>query len=322
MRIAIVGGGCPFGLNLGKHLKGHDLLAIGRSPAKTDYPYRQLHLVDQLDQVIEELDSFEPEVIVNFAALGERAASMDPNTWHLFYLTNAVGLSKFQGRLHGKKYLKRFVQISSGEVYGSVTFPVTEESKLAPTAPYAVSKACFDVHLLAVCKSFPMNILRPCNLYCDGQQSYRVIPKAMLCAVTGKRLGLTGRSRKMYMHATDLSRAIEVVIEKAPLGEVYNVSPDYWERLSYLHNRVGAISIPELVEMVADVTGVRYEDLVEIKPPRPGADGQYLFNSRKLQALGWKPRIGMKEGLEKVYEWVKENKRQLAANEPHYKLRA
>lgn len=301
-------------------------MGFGRSPAETDWPYKQVHLVEELDTLLGELDKFQPEVVVNFAALGERAASFDPVSYHLFYQTNVVGLARLQGGLQGKKYLRRFVQVSSGEVYGSVDSPAREETPLAATSPYSVSKAAFDQHLLAVHKQFgfPVNILRPCNLYCEGQQSYRVIPKAILCALTGRKLPLNGggKSLKMYMHASDLSRAIKLVIEKAPIGEVYNVSPDYYDRLSFLHPRVGAISIKEVVEMVAEVTGVRYEDLVEVTPARPGADAKYLFDSRKLNALGWKPKIGMKEGLEGLTRWVSDNRKALATNDPHYRLRA
>jgi dTDP-glucose 4,6-dehydratase len=328
IRVAIVGGGCPFGLNLARHLlaKGYEVLGIGRSPAETTWPYKQFHISSELDAVVQELDTWRPEVIVNFAALGERAASLDPVSYHLFYQTNAVALARFQGRLQGKEYLRRFVQVSSGEVYGSVDKPATEETKLAPTSPYAVSKACFDQHLIAVHQQlgFPMNILRPCNLYCEGQQSYRVIPKAILCALQGKKLPLNGggKSLKMYMHAQDLSDAIELVMDKAPIGEIYNVSPDYYDKLSFLHSRVGSISISEVVEMVAEVTGVRYGDLVEIKPPRLGADAKYLFSSRKLNALGWTPKIGMKEGLEGLTKWVSANRAKLATNDPHYRLRA
>ena len=86
-----------------------------------------------------------------------------------------------------------------------------------------------NMYLISVNKflKFPMNIIRPSNAYCPGQLLHRVIPKAVVCGLTGRKLPLQGggRAEKSYIHARDLGRAIHLVAEKAPLGTVYNAGP-------------------------------------------------------------------------------------------------
>src|SRR5207247_3506270 len=126
-------------------------------------------------------------------------------------------------------YLERWIQIGTSELYGSCDFPAKEDTPIQPTSPYAASKAAADMHLLSISKvlKFPMNIIRPSNAYAPGQLLHRVIPKAVLCGLTGTKLPLqgAGKAEKSYIHARDLARAIHLVAEKAPLGKIYNAGP-------------------------------------------------------------------------------------------------
>src|SRR6202023_2927538 len=91
------------------------------------------------------------------------------------------------------------------------------------------SKAAGDLHLLSIAKTlnFPMNIIRPSNGYAPGQQLYRILPRAVVCGLSGRKLPLHGggASRKSYLHARDLAKAIHLVAQNAELGKVYNVGP-------------------------------------------------------------------------------------------------
>ena len=169
-----------------------------------------------------------PEIIVNFAAHGEGAVSWR-NSWR-FFETNSMALAKLTEALQGKSWLERFIQIGTSEMYGSVNHAVKEDEPIKPTSPYAASKVAFDMHLMSVHKflEFPMNIIRPSNAYCPGQLLHRVIPKAIICGLTGEKLPLQGggKSEKSYIHARDLGKAIYLVSKKAPLGEVYNAGPE------------------------------------------------------------------------------------------------
>ena len=98
--------------------------------------------------MLEKMDEIEPNVIVCYAAQGEGAVSWK-NSWR-FFETNSMGLSKLTENLMKKKYLKRFIQIGTSELYGSVNSPAKEDSPVFPSSPYAASKLAFDFYLLSV----------------------------------------------------------------------------------------------------------------------------------------------------------------------------
>jgi dTDP-glucose 4,6-dehydratase len=241
MKVCILGGGSPFGISCAQHFLrcGDSVFGIGRSPAKgpaftldiesEGYRYFQQHLVFELDYVMQILDRERPQVIVNFAAQGERAASFNPDDNWRYYQTNTLALAQLVGHLVKRDWLQRFVQIGTSELYGSVSHPVREDGTMAPTSAYAISKGAFDMHLLTTFAThkFPMNIIRPSNGYCPGQQLHRVIPKAIICALKGEKLLLHGGglAEKSYLYGDDISRAIGLVVEHAPRGTVYNCGP-------------------------------------------------------------------------------------------------
>lgn len=308
MKIGVLGGGNVYALNLAKlcEERGIDHFGIGRSPRKSpafwvphQYRYWSLHLVDELPAALAVLDTEKPDVIVNFAAQGEGAASFG-NLSPSFYRTNTEGLVKLVEELRTRDYLKRFIQIGSSEVYGSVDTPASEDSPLRPASPYAISKAAFDQHLAIVHRvhGFPMNVIRPSNAYCPGQQLHRIIPKSIICALKGEKLPLHGggKAEKSYLHATDLSKAILGVLEKGRLGSVYNCGP------------AGPISIRQLVGYVASACGIHFSELVDEVPDRVGQDGKYWLDSSRLaRDTGWTQTIGLMRGVSEMVSWVRDN---------------
>ncbi len=171
------------------------------------------------------------------------------------------------------------------------------------------------MHLEAVAKhlQFPMNILRPCNAYCPGQLLHRVIPKAIWCGLTGRKLPLHGggKAEKSYIHARDLARAIHLVSEKAPFGVVYNVGSDL------------PITILEVVQRCAVALGVSYSSLFDVAENRLGQDSRYWLDSHRVRkAVGWEPQVGWDEGLGEMVEWGKRYLDQIKDLSPEYVLRA
>jgi dTDP-glucose 4,6-dehydratase len=139
-----------------------------------------------------------------------------------------------------------------------------------------------------------MNIIRPSNAYAPGQLLHRVIPKAVLCGLTGQKLPLHGggRAKKSYIHARDLGRAIHLMSEKAPLGAVYNAGP------------AQPISIRDLVGLVADAMNLRFDQLCEVTEDRLGQDAQYWLDSSAIKRdVGWEPQISLKQGIKEMVEW-------------------
>lgn len=306
MKVGILGGGNCHALALARHLhaEGIDCFGIGRSAPKAaplwlapaGYRYHVAHLGRDLVTTLGLLDSERPDVVVNFAAQGEGAASWGVNAW-LFYQTNAVVMARLAEELVARKWLQLFVHIGTSELYGSVDHPATETDALQPGSPYAISKAAFDQHLLLMSRSgFPCVVVRPSNCYVEGQQLHRVVPRAAIAAVHGGTLPLSGGgvARKSYLHSDDLARAIWRVAQCYRVGQVFNVGPEQ------------PISIRELVQEVADRAGVDLKDLVEEAPARPFEDGCYWLDSSKVRALGWEPQVELWSGVERMLSWAQQ----------------
>lgn len=325
----ILGGGGVFGVHTAFYLLEHadpkKVICVGRNPEKPKpfslglghgdprFAYHQIHVVYEQDRLFELFDAERPEVIISYAAQGEGAASWS-KSWR-FYETNSVALAKMTEGLLSRRYLERFIQIGTSELYGSVDFAATEDTPIRPTSPYAASKAAGDLHLMSIASAlkFPMNIVRPSNAYAPGQQLHRVIPKAILCGLTGQKLPLHGggRARKSYIHARDLARAILLVAEKAPFGKVYNVGPP------------APIAIRDLVAKTAEAMGMTFDDLCEVTADRLGQDAQYWLDSSAIrQDVGWEPLIGLEEGLAEMVAWGRKYLDELRAMSTDYVLRA
>lgn len=308
MKVGILGGGGCFALNFARHLSniGVDHFGIGRSRKKEpafwcvthNYNYHQAHLGTQLQATLGILDTERPDVIVNYAAQGEGAASFADNAPD-FFQTNCVALSKLVCELRKRSYLRRFVHIGSSEVYGASPrgdLPSIESDPLFPSSPYSASKAAFDWYLETMWRTarFPMNIVRPSNCYVEGQQLYRIIPKTFVTIANGETLDLHGggKSEKSYLHADDLSAAVALIIDQAPMGEIFNVGPSK------------PISICNLVKRICDVAGVDFNKHVREAPDRVGQDRKYWLDSSKLRELGWSPRVPLIDGLQRMKGWV------------------
>jgi dTDP-glucose 4,6-dehydratase len=325
---AILGGNGPFGVHtamyLLKHAHPRKVLCIGRNPEKqppfsldvgkgdSRYAYHQIHLVYEQDRLFELFDAEKPNVVVNFAALAHGASWT--KSWR-FYDTNVTSLAKMVEEISKRDYLERWIQVGSSELYGAVKEPATEEHPLVPTSPYAVSKLAGDLHLISMFKvrKFPMNIIRPSNAYGPGQQLYRVLPRAVVAGLTGQKLPLEGGggAEKSYIHAEDLARALHLIAEKAPFGRIYNAGPKE------------PVSIRHVVELTAEELRIPFEQLVEIRPGRPGEDARYWLDSSLIKReLGWEPEISLRDGVRDMVAWGRKYIDQLVDASPEYVLRA
>jgi dTDP-glucose 4,6-dehydratase len=323
----ILGGGGSFGIHTAFYLLEHanpkKVIGVGRNPLRSEpfslgidkqknYEYHTRHIYYEQDLLLELLEKERPEVIINYAAQGEGAVSWE-HSWR-FFETNAVALTKLTEQLAGKPWLEHFIQIGTSELYGSVTEPVKEDYPVSPTSPYAASKLAFDFYLLSAYRylHFPMTILRPSNCYCPAQLLHRIIPKAIWCGLTDRKVPLHGggKAEKSYLHVEDLARAIHLVSETAGQGRVYNVGPS------------NPTSIKKVVELCADALNMPFDDLCEMAEDRLGQDSCYWLDSSAIREdFGWYPEVGWVEGLSGMVEWGNKYLDQIKDLDPTYVLR-
>lgn len=275
--------------------------------------YRPHHDVNtRLDAILAAVAEQRTECFVNFAALnmvGESWAHAED-----YYRTNVIGLARLAEGLHKVGCLKKFVQVSTPEVYGSTDGFYCEGAPFDPSTPYAVSRAAGDMHLRAMHKAFgfPVCFTRTVNVYGPGQQPYRLIPKTVLKVLRGERLKLHGggASSRAFIHIGDVAEAILRVALRGEPGEEYHVATP---RL---------MEIRGLVAEVCGLLGRRLEDVVEIDADRPGKDNAYLLDDTRIRAeLGWQDRVVLEEGLAETVAWFKDHAAEYAGHPLEYQHR-
>ena len=324
----ILGGNGVFGVHTAMYLLEQSdtrkVICVGRNPEKQAaytlslgqgdprYEYHQIHMVFEQDRLFELFDREKPNIIMNFAALAHGASWT--KSWR-FYDSNVTALAKMVEQLAERDYLNRYIQVGSSELYGAVDAPAKEDAPLLPSSPYGVSKMAGDLHLVSMfdVRQFPMNIIRPSNSYGEGQQLYRVVPRAVVAGLTNQKLPLQGggAARKSYFHARDLATAMYLMVQKAPLGKIYNVGPPE------------PISIRDLVAAVADALDMPFEQLCEMTPAREGEDSQYWLDSSAIKKdLGWEQQISIEEGMKRMVQWGRDHLEFLRGESAEFILRA
>jgi dTDP-glucose 4,6-dehydratase len=248
-----------------------------------------------MDAILALLDRERPEAIVNFAAQSEVAPSWEhPEHW---YRTNTVALALLVNHLRRRDYLRRYVHISSPEVYGSCEGRVTEDAPMNPSTPYAASKAAADHLLFAYHRqfAFPLLVVRGTNVYGARQQLFKIIPRTVIALRQGRKIELHGGgvAVKSYIHIRDVSRGEALVLRNGGVGMIYHLSPP------------AGIAVKDVVRRICERLGRRFEDSTAAVSERPGQDRAYVIDSTRARTeLGWSPRIDLDEGIGEVVEWI------------------
>jgi dTDP-glucose 4,6-dehydratase len=195
--------------------------------------------------------------------------------------------------------LRRFVQISTDEVYGSVAHGSSRESdELRPRNPYSASKAGADRLAYSYWATYdvPVVITRASNNYGPNQFPEKIIPLFITNAIDDIPVPLygDGLNERDWLHVSDHCAAIDVVIERGTSGEVYNVGGG---------NHVRNI---DLTRQILQLAG-KSDTLIRPVPDRPGHDRRYSLDTSKLQTLGWQPQVPFERGLADTVNWYRQN---------------
>jgi dTDP-glucose 4,6-dehydratase len=238
------------------------------------------------------------DAVVHFAAeshVDRSIADAQP-----FLMTNVMGTYTLLDAAKNA-LVKRFVHISTDEVYGALgeEGQFTEDTPLRPNSPYSASKASADMLVRAYHETFgfPSLIVRPSNNYGPYQYPEKLIPLMITNLFEDRSVPVYGEGKNVrdWLFVEDNCGAIDLILHKGKAGEAYNVGGNA-ERRNI-----------DIVRKVVEIMG-KDESLITFVKDRPGHDYRYALDTSKIeQELGWKPSVDMDSYLRKTIQWYRDN---------------
>ena len=243
---------------------------------------------------------YEISHVINFAAESHVDRSILGS--EIFFRTNVLGTNVLLE--NAKRFgVEKFIQISTDEVYGSLgpEGQFEETTPLQPNSPYAASKAAADMMALAFHHTYnvPVVITRCSNNYGPYQFPEKLIPLMILNSLKNKKLPVYGDGLNVrdWIFVIDHNKAVELVLEKGKLGEVYNIGANT-EKPNI-----------EIVKLILNQVK-KSEELIEYVKDRPGHDRRYAINSSKIKKeLGWQAEHSFEMAIKNTVSWYLENEK-------------
>lgn len=264
-----------------------------------NYTFVKMDIADR-DEIMNLFETEKFDYVVHFAA----ESHVDRSITHpeIFVKTNVMGT---QALLDAAKVngIKKFVHVSTDEVYGELDFDpttfFTEDTPLQPNSPYSASKASSDFLVRAYHETFglPINITRCSNNYGPYHFPEKLIPLTISRVLNEQKVPVYGDGKNIrdWLHVKDHCLAIDLIMHEGVNGEVYNVGG---------HNEKTNL---EVVQTIIKELG-KSEELIEFVTDRLGHDKRYAIDPTKLEALGWKPTYNFDTGIAQTIQWYLDNK--------------
>lgn len=324
MHIVVTGGLGFIGSNFIRHLLNEDKdIFITNIDAETyagspdnlsdltgnkNYQYFKGKIQDY-DFIEHILKTYKPDVVINFAA--ETHVDRSIKAAQPFIETNIIGTHVLL-EVSLKQKIKKYIQISTDEVYGSIESPgqFTESSPIKPNSPYSASKASADHLVRAYNKTYGLNtiIIRCSNNFGPYQYPEKVIPYFISLALENKKVPIYGDGLNVrdWIYVLDFCSAISLVLKKGKTGEIYNVGGEC--ELTNL----------ELTKKLLKKLGKR-DVLLSFVEDRLGHDRRYAMDCTKIKReLDWKRQCEFEEALDKTINWYKNNKKWIERRTKQY----
>lgn len=264
--------------------------------ATSNYIFIKGDIGDSL-KVLTALNEHNIDTVVHFAAYSHVDNSFNNSV--KFTENNVVGTHKLLEACRIWNRIKKFIHVSTDEVYGEIedgTFH--EKAILSPTNPYAASKAAAEMVVLSYQKSFKMPIIitRGNNVYGPRQYPEKLIPKFILNMLAGEPCPIhgSGENIRNFIHCDDVARAFETILLKGEIGEVYNIGSD------------DEFSVNQVAEQLQRIIRPKKAQFKKVKD-RAFNDIRYAIDVSKLQKLGWRQTMTWEKGLKKTVEWYSNN---------------
>lgn len=256
--------------------------------------------INDYDLVHELLKKHNIDALIHFAA----QTHVDNSFGNSIYFTrdNVLGTHTLLEAVRNYGKLKRFIHMSTDEVYGEVDIDHPgnkEHSLLNPTNPYAATKAASEFLVRSYYHSYklPIVIVRGNNVYGPSQHDEKLIPKFTKALLQGKPCTVHGRgeTRRNFIHADDVSRAMLVVLEKGQLNSIYNIGTN------------NEYSVLEILQQLCKIIRPNddWKQHIEYVDDRPFNDQRYMIDASCLNELGWHEEESFTAGLESTVEWYR-----------------
>lgn len=271
-------------------------------PGKTGELFEAGNVEELMKAIKKVIQEEQPDIVVNFAAESHVDRSIeDPG---IFLQTNIMGTATLMDAC--RKYgITRYHQVSTDEVYGDLPLDrpdlfFTEETPIHTSSPYSSSKAAADLLVLAYHRTYglPVTISRCSNNYGPYHFPEKLIPLMIANALNDKPLPVYGEGLNVrdWLYVEDHCKAIDLIIHKGRVGEVYNIGG---------HNEMKNIDVVKIICKALD----KPESLITYVTDRKGHDMRYAIDPTKIHnELGWLPETMFKDGIQKTIQWYLDNK--------------
>ena len=276
-------------INVDAELSGSNKKNLSEIRNESRYEFVKGNITNKrlMEEIISKCDA-----VVNFAA--ESFVDRSISDANPFLVSNIRGAFTILDIITKQK--KRMVQISTDEVFGSLSSDTaTEESKFNPSSPYAATKAAAELLINSYYVTHNSDVIttRCTNNYGPRQFTEKLIPKIIILAKQGKKIPIYGKGTNIrdWIYVDDHYNGVLLSLLDGKAGQSYNISGD---------NEMDNITI---VKRILDIMG-KSEDLIEFVEDRPGHDYRYSMNSNKIsKEMGWKSKISFDEGIQKTIDW-------------------
>lgn len=276
-----------------------DLTKHQKIENRKNYSFVHIDIADR--QAVSELfEQIDFTYIVHFAA--ESHVDRSITEPEIFIRTNVLGTQVLLDAAK-RATIKKFVHVSTDEVYGELDFDpttfFTETTPLQPSSPYSASKASSDLLVRAYYETYglPVNITRCSNNYGPYHFPEKLIPLTISRVLNDQKVPVYGDGKNVrdWLHVLDHCSAIDLVLHSGEIGEVYNIGG---------HNEQTNL---EVVRTIIEALG-KSDDLIEFVEDRLGHDKRYAIDPTKIEQLGWRPVYDFETGITQTVDWFMENK--------------
>jgi len=252
----------------------------------------KIDLSNNSNQLLNLITKIKPKYIIDFASI-----CMVNESWknpEIYFKTNVLSKIKMVEYLSQTNFLKKYIYISTPEIFGSSKNSITEKHfTFNPSTPYATSKLSAEILLKNYFNHYklPLIISRFSNFYGPGQPLYRLIPKIIACIETKNKFPIqgNGRSIRNFIYSNDFCDGINKILIRGKVGKTYHFSGNSFD------------SVLDTIKIVCDLKAYNIKKLIKKTKGRIGHDLIYKLNSKKTRKeLKWKPIYTLKKGLKEI----------------------